>query len=87
MDILEVLQTVGICLSSIFLLLIVIMLFRLGSVFLPPTQAELDEMAEEHNEGDVLVYLRGKSREEIDEIINTPAPPSGRSRRSKSSRK
>lgn len=87
MDILEVLQTVGICLSSLFLLAIVLMLFRLGSVFLPPTQAELDEMEEEFKEGDALVYLRGKSREEIAEMLNTPVPPSSRNRRSKSPKK
>lgn len=84
MNILEILQTVGICLSSVFLLLIVIILLKLGAVFLPPTQAELDAMKEEDNEDDILVYLRGKSREEIEEILTTPVPPSRPYRRSKS---
>jgi len=87
MDILEILQTIGICLSSLFLLLIALMLFRLGSVLLPPTQAELDEREEEFNEGDMIVYLRGKSREEIETIFNTPVPPASKNRRSKSPKK
>jgi len=62
MNILEILQTVGICLSSFFLLLIVLMLFKLGSVFLPPTQAEIDEMIEEFDEDDNRVYFTRQSK-------------------------
>ena len=83
MDWLEVVQTVGICLNCVASVVIVMMLFNLGSYILPPTQAELDEMENDFDEGDVLVYLRGKSREEIEEILTTPVPPSKKKRRSK----
>lgn len=87
MDLHEVLQTVGICLNSVFLLLIVLMLARLGSFFLPPTQEELDELEEELNESDPLMYVRGKSREEIHEMLTRPLPSVSKDFRSKSRRK
>jgi len=83
MDWLEIVQTVGICLNCVASVLIVLMLFNLGSFILPPIQAELDEMEDDFDEGDVIVYLRGKSREEIEEMLVTPVPPSKKKRRSK----
>lgn len=84
MDLLEVLQTVGICLNSVFLLLIVVMLARLGSFFLPPTQEELEE---ELSQSDPLVHVRGKSREEIHEMLTRPLPSVSKDFRSKSRKK
>jgi len=83
MDWLEIIQTLGIGLNCLASVVIVMMLFKLGDVILPPTQAELDEMEDDFDEGDVIVYLRGKSREEIEEMLVTPAPPSKKKRRSK----
>lgn len=44
MDWLEVFQTVGICANSILLFVIAYMIFTVGWQFLPPTEAELEEM-------------------------------------------
>lgn len=74
MDWLEVIQTVGICLNSIFLLAIMLMLFRLGSEFLPPSSMEIEEMLDNLDDEELPIILHGKSREEIKEILHTPVP-------------
>lgn len=86
-DWLEVIQTAAICLNGVLSLLMFFMILKLGSVILPPTQAELDEMENDFDEGDIIVYLRGKSPEEIEEILHTPVPPSSKGRRSKRRKK
>ena len=88
MNILEILQTIGICLSSVFLLLITLMLFQLGSAMLPPTAEELEELMEdEMSEHEAIIYLRGRSREEIAELLRTPVPPSSKNQQSKRRKK
>ena len=87
MDWLEVIQTVGICLNSIFLLAIMLMLFRLGSEFLPPSSREIEEMLDNLDEDELPIILQGKSREEIREILHTPVPPSSKNRNPKRSKK
>lgn len=50
MDWLEVFQTVGICANSILLFVIAYMIFTVGWQFLPPTEAELEEMRQNQQE-------------------------------------
>ena len=68
MDILQVLQTLGICVGAVALAAIAILLFLVVSS-VEPTPDE---------EADPLCFLRGKSREEIHQILTTPvyeSPP------------
>jgi len=62
MDILQILQTIGICVGAVALVAIAILLFLIVSSVEPT----LDE------EADPLRFLRGKSREEIHQILTTP---------------
>ncbi|MHB8628636.1 MAG: hypothetical protein ACYDBJ_16485 [Aggregatilineales bacterium] len=81
MDILRLLQTIGICVGALALVVIAFMLFMAVSTFLPSRSEP-----EEDEENDVFIYLREKSPEEIQEILNTPtanARPSRKSRRKK----
>ncbi len=65
MDILQVLQTIGICVGAVALVAMAILLFlvvsSLGSTLNDPDEQD-----------DPLRFLRGKSREEIHQILTTP---------------
>jgi len=84
MDWLEVIQTVGICLNSILLLAITLMIFRVGTEFLPPSSLEIEEMLNNlDNDDELPTVFYGKSREEVKSILTTPVPPSSKKRRNK----
>lgn len=85
MDWLEIVQTVGICLNSIFLLAITYMLFTLGSSFLPPTKKEIEEMMADVDieDDDLIVLLQDKSQEEIESLLKASKSRSRRTRRKK----
>ena len=81
MEVLELLQTIGIRVAALALAAIALMLFMLISSLTLAVDDEPDE-------ADPLAYLRGKSPEEIGRILRTPVPPSqskGRERAGKSS--
>ena len=65
MDILEVLQTVGICVGALALAAIAVMLFFVLISFVPTPPSD-----------DPVEGLRGKTPEEIGEILRTPVYPS-----------
>jgi hypothetical protein len=65
MDILQVFQTIGICVGAVALVAIAFLLLLVVSS-LEPNLNEPDEKA------DPLHFLRGKSREEIHQILTTP---------------
>ncbi len=62
MDILQILQTIGICVGAVALIAIAILLFLIVSSVEPSPDEEADP----------LRFLRGKSREEIHQILTTP---------------
>lgn len=78
MDILEILQTVALCLNSLFLLVIMFMIFKVGGVFLPPTAQEIEEMQAAYeadyddyeiiDNNDLVVILQTKTDKEIDAL-------------------
>jgi hypothetical protein len=68
MDILQILQTIGICVGAVALVAIAILLFLVVS--------SVDPIPDE--DAHPLRFLRGKSREEIHQLLTTPvyeSPP------------
>jgi hypothetical protein len=64
MDILRILQTIGICLGALALTAIAIMLFLVLVSFLPSVS--------EPDEDEPLRVLRGKSRNDLQDLFTTP---------------
>ncbi len=65
MDILRVLQTLGICVGAVAPVAIAIMLFLVVSAFGSSTK-------EEDEDDEILHVLRGMSRDDIHEVLTTP---------------